>query len=444
MGHSTVLGFYSGFLNHKSLLYFFWSGGGTDIDTKTADVLRQNALLEDQVSALQLQLNTLRNERESEFDTVAMQLRDEKQEALREMTDKLLALEDIIDDMKENHAKEIEQYEKTQRDQQYESNEKDKRRIEELEASIATDKRNFEQEMDTLSKEHKKVVEELRLFYEKEIGEMKTKRSASDATDGATTSTSPRRSSTDQSSSMKQAKQELKEKYERDVEGLRKKFDKDRETLREQQEREISDIRMQYDEKLKMGYKEGLRRQSVSERRSDGARIKELITQKEAAESKYVELQIKYDTEVKSLESRNTKLQNLVSDLKSRVSGGGGDSVDSIGISPSRKGSLLMETLNSAERESSKSAGATTLEEDAEVQKKLKEIQEQIERYERRIEYYREKSQRENTEESHRVSELKSEIVELHKEVNSIKEQQRKQEQKRRERGSYNRGQMSQ
>ena len=419
---------------------FFQSGGGTDIDTKTADVLRQNALLEDQVSTLQLQLNTLRNERESEFDTAAMQLRDENQEALRVMTDKLLALEDIIDDMKANHAKEIEQYEKSQRDQQFESNEKDKRRIEELEASIAADKRSFELEMDTLSKEHKKVVDELRVFYEKEIGEMKTKRSASDATDGSTTSTSPRRSSTDQSSvsSTKQIKQELKEKYEREMDGLRKKFDKDRDTLKEQQEREIADIRIQYDEKLKMGYKEGLRRQSVSERRSDGARIKELITQKEAAESKHLELQIKYDTEVKSLESRNTKLQNLVSELKSRVSSGGSDLVDSIGISPGRKSSLLMETLNSADRESSKlTGGATSLEEDAEAQKKLKEIQEQIERYERRIEYYREKSLREKTEESHRVSELKSEIVELHKEVNGIKEQQRKQEQKRRERGSY-------
>ena len=239
-------------------------------------------------------------------------------------------------------------------------------------------------------------------------------------------------------SSTKQIKQELKEKYEREMDGLRKKFDKDRDTLKEQQEREIADIRIQYDEKLKMGYKEGLRRQSVSERRSDGTRIKEVITQKEAAESKHLELQIKYDTEVKSLESRNTKLQNLVSELKSRVSSGGSDSVDSIGISPGRKSSLLMETLNSADRESSKlTGGATSLEEDAEAQKKLKEIQEQIERYERRIEYYREKSLREKTEESHRVSELKSEIVELHKEVNGIKEQQRKQEQKRRERGSY-------
>ena len=382
------------------------------------------------MSALQLQLNTLRNERESEFDSVAMQLRDEKRDAVCEMTDKVLKLEDIIDDMKANHAKEIEQYEKMYRDQQYESNEKDKRHIEELEASIAADKRCYELEIDALSKEHKKVVEELRLFYEKEIGDIKMKRSSSDTTDGG--SSSSRRSSTDQSSaSAKQVKQELKEKYERDIEGLRKKFDNDRVILKEQQEREIADIRIQYDEKLKMGYKEGLRRQSVSERRSDGTRIKELVTQKEAAESKYVELQVKYDTEVKSLESRNTKLQNLVSELKSRVSGG--DSVDSIGCA-GRKGSLLLlDTLN-AERDSSK-LSATLLEEDAEALKKQKEIQEQIERYERRIEYYREKSQRENTEESHRVSELKSEIVELHKELNEIKEHQRKQEQKKRERG---------
>ena len=417
-------------------------GGGTDIDSKTTDVLRQNELLEDQVSALQLQLNTLRNERENEYDGVAMQLREDNMRAVREMTDKVLNLEGIIDDMKESHAKEIELHEKSLRDQQFESNEKDKRRIEELEASIAADERAFELEVAELTREHKKVVEELRLFYEKEIGDNKTKRSASggcDSTDGVMTSS--RRSSTDQSTSSavaaatKHVKQEMQEKHEQEIDGLRKKFDKDRDVLKEQQEREISDIRTQYDEKLKMGYKEGLRRQSVSERRSDGSRIKELTTQKESAEVKFTELQKKYDQEVKSLESRNTKLQNLVSELKSRVSGSDlVDSLSGLGSSvsapASRKGSL-MDTLSESDSTVKSQALA-----DEEAQKKLKEIQEQIERYERRIEYYREKSQRENTEESHRVSELKSEIVELHKELNNINEHQRKQEQKRRERGT--------
>ncbi|XP_066914646.1 putative leucine-rich repeat-containing protein DDB_G0290503 isoform X2 [Clytia hemisphaerica] len=391
-------------------------GGGTDIDSKATDVLRQNAELEDQVSALQLQLNTLRNERETEFDTAAMQVCEEKQEAIREMTDKVLKLEAIIDDMKESHDREIQNYEKQQRDTRLESNEKEQKRIEELEQNIAENKQTYEQEISELSNEHKRVVEELRVFYEKEIGEMKNKRSASDVTDIG--SPSSRKPSTDQSVSVKQVTKELKEKYEKELSNLHNKFEKEKDLLREQQEREISDIRTQYDEKLKMGYKEGLRRQSVSERRSDGARIKELVTQKEAAESKYIECELKYEKEVKSLESRNTKLQNLVSELKSRL---GSDVADS----PSRKGSLdtLTETKNVT----------STLEED-EAQKKLKEIQEQIERYERRIEYYREKSQREKTEESHRVSELQSEIVELHKEVNSIEETLRKQEQKKRER----------
>ena len=378
----------------------FLSGGGTDIDSKAADVLKANAELEEKVDNLQLMLNTLRNERENEMETLSMQLHEEKRARVEEMTDKVLKLEAIIDDMKESHAKEIESYEKIQRDTKFEATSKDNKRIDELETIVETMEKNHEKEIEKLAEEHKKVVEELRHFYEKEIGDMK-KRSSSDVDSGHN---SARKQSLDQVPNVKQVTKELTEKHEKEMAALRGKFEKDRKLMEEQQEREINDIRTQYDEKLKIGYKEGLRRQSVSERRSDGARMRELIAQKEAAESKHLELELKYET----LETRNSKLQKLVSDLKSKLSG---DVVDAVG-----KPNLLEASVE----------GTSSNLEDDEAVKKLKEIQEQIERYQRRIEYYREKSQRENTEESHRVSELQSEIVELHKEMNNINEKRRK------------------
>jgi len=315
------------------------------------------------VSALQLQLNTIRNERECDIDVLAMQLRDEKQKAIVEMTDKVLKLESIIDDRKESHAKEIKAYEKSQRDQKRETDTKDRKQIEELETTIDKNEKEYERKFEEISKEHKKVVDELRLFYEKEIGDIK-KRTSSDVTDGSVGQISTsRRTSVDQALHVKQMSKELKEKHEKEVENLKMNFSKERDLLRQQQEREISDIRIQYDEKLKMGYKEGLRRQSVSERRTEATKMKELTTQKEAAELKCIALESKYADEVKGLHSRNHKLQSLVGDLKKRLSG---DVTDSVAKRVS------LDTLDEG-------AGGDSLE-DEESQRKLKEIQEQIER----------------------------------------------------------------
>ena len=379
--------------------------GGGEVDTKALEYVKINAELEDKVRSMELSLNTARNERDSEMDTFAMSLREEKRLAIEEMTDKVLKLESIIDDMKEDHQNEILRYEKFQHDEKHEASQKENKRIEELESTVQTMTADHEREIEQLAEEHKRVAEELRLFYEKEIGDIK-KRSASDA--------ETRKQNADHTAHIRQVTRDLKEKHEKEIEALKMKFAKERESTEQIQQREIEDIRIQYDEKLKMGYKEGLRRQSVSERKSDGTRMRELISQKEQLETKVLELEIKHESDIKTLEKKNAKLQSLISELKNRLNG---DTSDSAFTSTSGRMRAL-----SSESDSISSAAAN--EDDS--QKKLKEIQEQIERYERRIEYYREKSQREKTEESHRVSELQSEIVELHKEMNNIKESRRK------------------
>lgn len=223
---------------------------------------------------MELALNTLRNERDSEMDSFAMSLREEKRSAVEDMTDKVLKLESIIDDMKENHQKEILTYEKHLRDEKNEASTRENKRIDELEATIHKLKEDSENEVIELAQEHKKVVEELRLFYEKEIGDIK-KRSMSDA-DGM-----GRKQSVDQTTYIKQMTRELKEKHEKDINALKLQFSNEKQVMEERQQKEIDEIRIQYDEKLKLGYKEGLRRQSLSDRKSDGTKMRELISQKD-------------------------------------------------------------------------------------------------------------------------------------------------------------------
>ena len=206
---------------------------------------------------------------------------------------------------------------------------------------------------------------------------------------------------------------ELKEKHEKEIENLRLEFSNEKEELQKRQEHEIADIRTQYDEKLKFSYKEGLRRQSVSERKSDATRMRELIAEKETATTKLLELEIKYDKDITELNEKIETMQKFIDNMTSGSSADGSEG-----------------NISQANTSTNELA-------DDETQKKLNEIQDQIERYERRIEYYREKSQRENCEESHRISELQSDIVDLHKEIDSIKENKRRQiyDREKKERG---------
>lgn len=374
---------------------------GVDDGNNVNETLKINEELQEKNRDLEKALEELRSSRDDEMEAFSMQLRTEKREAIEDMTDKVLKLEALIDDMKERHEQDIKQYERVNRSENMEAAAKESERIKELEIVCENLKEEYEEEIEELSKEHKKEVEKLRVFYEKEIGDIK-KRSSSDV-DG--TSPASRKSSVDQSTVTRQLK-EQKEKHEKEIEHLKSKHVEEKELLMQAQQKDVEDIRQQYDEKLKMSYKEGLRRHSVSERKSDATKMRELISEKDAVQSRLLDFEIKYDTDTKELKDKIQLLQKVVSDLK-----GGYDQ----GSSSVELSQQTLDTLSENEN----------LLED-ESQKKLKEIQEQIERYERRIEYYREKSQREKTEESHRVSELQSEIVDLHQEINDIKQTKRK------------------
>lgn len=374
---------------------------GVDDGNNVNETLKINEELQEKNRDLEKALEELRSSRDDEMEAFSMQLRTEKREAIEDMTDKVLKLEALIDDMKERHEQDIKQYERVNRSENMEAAAKESERIKELEIVCENLKEEYEEEIEELSKEHKKEVEKLRVFYEKEIGDIK-KRSSSDV-DG--TSPASRKSSVDQSTVTRQLK-EQKEKHEKEIEHLKSKHVEEKELLMQAQQKDVEDIRQQYDEKLKMSYKEGLRRHSVSERKSDATKMRELISEKDAVQSRLLDFEIKYDTDTKELKDKIQLLQKVISDLK-----GGYDQ----GSSSVELSQQTLDTLSENEN----------LLED-ESQKKLKEIQEQIERYERRIEYYREKSQREKTEESHRVSELQSEIVDLHQEINDIKQTKRK------------------
>ena len=375
---------------------------GCDVENDdVGSTLRLNEELNKKLKDLEEQLNERDNHHNEELERITLKLEDEKRKSVQKLTDKVLQLESLIDSIEQKHK----EHDAENRDQKLEIVIKQKERIDELEDDIEKLKTDYKSEIESLTSEHKREVEKLRLFYEKEIGDIK-KRTASDSTESFS-----RRVSVVESTQNKI--RELKEKHEKEIENLRLEFSNEKEELQKRQEHEIADIRTQYDEKLKFSYKEGLRRQSVSERKSDATRMRELIAEKETATTKLLELEIKYDKDITELNEKIETMQKFIDNMTSGSSADGSEG-----------------NISQANTSTNELA-------DDETQKKLNEIQDQIERYERRIEYYREKSQRENCEESHRISELQSDIVDLHKEIDSIKENKRRQiyDREKKERG---------
>ena len=373
------------------------------------DFVYYNEELEEKNRELEKTLFDLREDRDAEMEAFALRLQEEKREAVEEMTDHVLKLEALIQEIKESHDQDIKECEKRHRSEQLQIQTIEKARVQELEIMCENLKEEYEEEIEELAKENKLTVEKLRMFYEKEIGDSKRR---------GDVEYSSRRNSVDQSNFSKQAVKEQKEKHALEITSLKNKFAADIKELEAKQQREINDIRSQYDEKLKLTVKEGMRRQSITERKSDGTRMRELISEKDSANTKLLELEIKYENDIQELKDKIAKLQKIINDLKG-------------GLEKDKDISLIQQGLNTLKEDESLNNN------EDESQKKLKEIQDQIERFERRIEYYREKSQREKCEESHRVAELQSEIVQLHKDMNSIKNVKRKEayEKEKKEKG---------
>ncbi|XP_065659063.1 early endosome antigen 1 isoform X1 [Hydra vulgaris] len=357
---------------------------GVDVNV-TGDAMKFHKELEEKNKQLQLALDKICKERDLEMDAFVLRLQEEKRQAIQEATDNTLRLEELIDEMKNTHEREKKEMQQSLLPERSECSVL-RKRIEELELTCESLKEEYELEIEELTKEHKKEVEKLRLFYEKEIAEVKR-------------GPSLRKTSVDHGSLTKSILKEQKEKHDKEMENLRQSFDLERRQAKIVQEREIDDIRMQYDEKLKMSYQDGMRRQSVSERKSDATKIRELISEKDNLATKLLELEIKYDKETKAYLEKIKNLNATIEELK------GNNSNKKLNSDGSSKISL-------------------TLDEDE--QKKLEEIQEQIRRYERRIDYYQQKSLRENSAESERVSELQSDVVNLHNEMETIKNNRRK------------------
>ena len=360
---------------------------GVDVNV-TGDAMKFHKELEEKNKQLQLALDRICKERELEMDAFVMRLQEEKRQAIQEATDNALRLEELIDEMKSVHEQEKRELQQSLLPERSDSAVL-RKRIEELEITCESLKEEYEEEIEELSKEHKKEAEKLRLFYEKEINEIKRGPSA-------------RKTSVDQGSLTKNILKEQKEKHEKEMENLRQSFELERRQAKIVQEREIDDIRMQYDEKLKMSYQDGMRRQSVSERKSDATKIRELINEKDNLVTRLLELEIKYDKDTKAYLEKIKELKAIIEEMR------GGHSNDK----------------NSNSDYLSTNENLLALGEDE--KKKLEEIQEQIKRYERRIDYYQQKSLRENCAESERVSELQSDVVNLHNQIEAIKNNRRK------------------
>jgi len=326
--------------------------GGSD--NEMSEYNTEIETLREKNKLIEVELSEVRTEHEHKIEAIELKLQDEKRKEISELMDKVWKLEALIDEMKETHHRDLTAFEKTDREEKQEAQKVEETRVKDLEAEKQTLKKEYETEIDDLAREHKKEVETLRVFYDQQMADTK-----------------------------KKLHEVVREK----------------ESMERTHQSAIDDIRMAYDEKLKMGYKEGLRRQSTTERKSDGARMRQLISEKDSLNTKLLEHEIKYDNDIQKRDERIKQLEKQVAELANAA------------LSYSSNGG-----------HSGGGGGSTTTESgvDIEMEKKLKDLQEQKERLQRRIDYWHEKD-RDNSEENPRIGELQQQILDIQNEMEQLK-----------------------
>ena len=92
------------------------------------------------------------------MELYSIKLQEEKRGIVNEMTDKVLKLEALIDDMKREHKENIDSYEKRVNEQKDDTVSQEREQIRSLERKLESVKREYEVEVDELSSEHRKEV----------------------------------------------------------------------------------------------------------------------------------------------------------------------------------------------------------------------------------------------------------------------------------------------
>ena len=239
-----------------------------------------------------------------------------------------------------------------------------KEQREKHEGEVKQIRSRYEAEMQELKSSLEAEMKELKSSFELERTKLKeqlddvplTRSSASVARDESSLSTVSRAEASERA-------RELKRKHEDEIKQIYEKFEVERQKWEVDLNNQINDIRSQYDMRLKDSMKEGMRRQSMSERKSDGTRMRELVATNENLRTKLLETELKYEDEVKNFKITIRRLEKTISELKAASPADGAKSTADINED---KKSVPV-SLESMEK--------------VEADKKLKDLKDQIERY---------------------------------------------------------------
>lgn len=370
-------------------------------------VVKVNEDLEKKVRGLEAELLTSRENSLKEMELLTMKVHEEKRKAISEMTDTVLNLEAIIDEMKENHEEDIREFEERSCEEKLDALDQVHNRVSELEALLLETKEENEEKITLLEEDYEKQMEELREeletkaeYYRALSEENKVAANTVDVTDAGN------RDGGDLQARVKELEEQFQnteKEWELRAAELKAQFVKETEAKQSNFDNQISEIRSEYEEKLKSCIKESARRQSVSSRKTESQRIKELTSKVEELELILDEQQKEHQVEIGDYKSVIEKLQDLVEELRGSKQ-------------PEDFGPMIAEEADTQEPSSD-------LDIDKEAQTRIDSLESQIKRYEKRINYYKTKAQKDEESENSRVDELQQEVHGLRREMKELTDQ---------------------
>ena len=361
------------------------------------EVVKVNEMLEKKVRKLEVDLQESKDKSIEEMELIAMKVQEEKRISISEMTDTVLNLEAIIDEMKDKHEMDLREFERRSREEKLEALDKLQCRIDEMEDVVLQTKEECDERLAVQQEEHVDEVQGIRDDLESKV-EYYRKLNEERAADV---------NRTENDSDLQEKYNCLRTRYdelEQDLQGkideLKSQHSKETEEKQRDFDNQISEIRSEYEEKLKSCIKESARRHSVSTRKTESQKNKELSTKVMELEMALEEQQKEYETEIEDYKNVVENFQSLVTELR----GGAKSGAD--------------EEVATAPTETQDGVGNV----DKKQSKRVEELENQIKGFEKRIAYYKRKAERDEESENSRVDELQQEVHGLRKEMNELTE----------------------
>lgn len=362
------------------------------------EVVRVNEVLQKKVRKLELDLQASKERSLEEMELMAMKVQEEKRVSISEMTDTVLNLEAIIDEMKDKHDIDLREFERRSREEKLEALDKLQCRIDELEEIVIQTKEESEEKLLKQEEDHREEIQSLKDELGTKVEYYKALREEYPA--------DVNRAESDDDLQEKYNYLQLRcDELERSLQGkideLKVQHSMETEAKQRDFDNQISEIRSEYEEKLKSCIKESARRHSVSTRKTESQKNKELSTKVMELEMALEEQQKEYQTEIEDYKQIVENFQSLVSELR------GESRSNADGEHCANAESDTQDGVGDGERKPNK---------------RVEELENQIKGFEKRIAYYKRKAERDEESENSRVNELQQEVHGLRQEMTELTE----------------------